>query len=155
MLAGVFHVSLATHEPVVMVALSVAPVASCLGLGIAAYRRSILSAAIGGAVIGVGMGAMHCFALWAQEAPIRWLIDFVALSIALGIIFAFPALVVWQRHSSSKTRVAAAALLSIGILSHELFAITTLAAVRDPMQMIDPSLEWTILPLRSRSRSRR
>jgi hypothetical protein len=48
------------------------------------------------------------------------LIDFVALSIALGIIFAFPALVVWQRHRSSKTRVAAAALLSVGILSHEL-----------------------------------
>jgi PAS domain-containing protein len=69
------------------------------------------------------------------------------LLIALGVIFAFPALVVWQRHSSSKTSVAAAALLRAGILSHELFAVTALAAVRDPRQMIDPSLESTILPV--------
>jgi len=67
MLAGVFHVSFATHAPMAMVALGVAPVASCLVLGIAAYRHSILSAAIGSAVIGVGMGGMHCFVLYGHK----------------------------------------------------------------------------------------
>src|SRR5215467_9427515 len=146
-LAGVLPVTFAARDPVTAFALGIAPAASCLGLGIAAYRRSLGSAAVGGAVIGAGIGAMHYLGPWAEGAPLRWSIDLVALSIALGVGFTFLALVVWQRHDGLKNRLAAGALFSVAILSHELTAIAAVEIVRDPMRTIDPSLASTTLGL--------
>jgi diguanylate cyclase (GGDEF)-like protein/PAS domain S-box-containing protein len=146
-LAGVLHVTFAARDPVMAFALAIAPVASCLGFGIATYRGSISSAAVSGAVIGTGMGAMHYLGVWAQDAPVRWSIDLVALSIALGSGFVFLALVVWQRHDGLKSRLAAAALFSAAILSHEFTAIAAVEIVRDPTRTIDSSLTSTTLSL--------
>jgi len=144
-LAGILHSTSAARTAVSAFALGIAPATSCLGLAIAARRRSVLSAALGSTVIGAGLGAMHYLGLRVEEAPFHLSIDLVALSFALGIGSAFLALVV--RYDSLRSRLAAAALFSAGILSQEFTAVAAVEAVHDPMRTIDPSLASTTLML--------
>src|SRR5581483_7102572 len=60
-----------------------------LGLGIALLDTRRIFAAIGGAVVGIGVAAMHYTGMMALELPARidWSFDIVTTSVILGSVF--------------------------------------------------------------------
>ncbi len=90
---------------------------------------------IGGAVVGAGVAGMHFIGMWALEMPsnVSWNADLIVASIVLGLIFAAAALQVAVRYQGLAGSIAAAALLTVAVVSQHFTAMGAVQIVPDPM----------------------
>jgi len=109
------------------------------GLALAVNGRADWSAPVGGAIVGGGVACMHYLGMWALELPgrVTWAPELVAASIALGIAFAAPAVMIARRGGGLKHSAAAAVLLTLAIVSHHFTAMGAVEIVADPARAID------------------
>ncbi|MDP3691060.1 EAL domain-containing protein [Bradyrhizobium sp.] len=132
------------------VSLLLAVVITGAGLGIAVRHDRRWIAATGGAVVGLGIAAMHYTGMLALELPARliWSHGTVAASLLLGVVFSSLAVFVAARREDFRHGAAAAALLAIAILAHHFTAMGAVSFIPDPAVVIDgPSLSSAALAL--------
>jgi diguanylate cyclase (GGDEF)-like protein/PAS domain S-box-containing protein len=93
--------------------------------------------AIGGAVVGSGVAAMHYAGMQALEVPARitWSPGLVAVSIALGIVWAAFALYVAAQPDARGRTLIATALLTLAIVSMHFTAMSAVLLVPDPTRV--------------------
>ncbi len=105
-----------------------------IGLAIALSDRRRIFAAFGGAVVGLGVAAMHYTGMMALELPARisWSFDIVIASVVFGSLFGALALVVASRRESYGRSAAAALLLTIAIVSHHFTGMGAVTLIPDP-----------------------
>jgi diguanylate cyclase (GGDEF)-like protein/PAS domain S-box-containing protein len=106
--------------------------------------------AIGGAVVGSGVAAMHYAGMQALEVPARitWSPGLVAVSIALGIVWAAFALYVAAQPDARGRTLIATALLTLAIVSMHFTAMSAVLLVPDPTRVTSSlSLSPTSLSL--------
>jgi diguanylate cyclase (GGDEF)-like protein/PAS domain S-box-containing protein len=105
-----------------------------VGLGVALSDARKSFAAIGGAIVGLGVAAMHYTGMLALELPARveWSPGIVLASIAFGSVFGAFALLVASRHNSARRAILATVLLTVAIVSHHFTAMGALTLVPDP-----------------------
>jgi diguanylate cyclase (GGDEF)-like protein len=105
-----------------------------IGLSIALADARRVFAAIGGAVVGIGVGAMHYTGMMALELPARiiWSLDIVTASVVFGSLFGALALVVASSRDGFGRAVVAALLLTVAIVSHHFTAMGAVTLVPDP-----------------------
>jgi diguanylate cyclase (GGDEF)-like protein/PAS domain S-box-containing protein len=105
-----------------------------IGLGIALSDRRRIFAALGGVVVGLGVAAMHYTGMMALELPARmaWSFDIVTASVVFGSLFGALALVIASGRESFGRSAAAAALLTLAIVSHHFTGMGALTLIPDP-----------------------
>jgi diguanylate cyclase (GGDEF)-like protein len=123
-----------------ILSLVIAAVVTGVGLGVALHDRSRRSAAVGGAVVGIGIAAMHYTGMLALELPgqITWSLDFVLASIAFGVLFGALALLVASQHDDLRDSLAASILLAIATLSLHFTSMAGVVFLPDPTRVVDP-----------------
>jgi diguanylate cyclase (GGDEF)-like protein len=111
-------------------AISIVAIGLCIAL--ASSRQWVV--ALGGAVIGGGVAAMHYTGMAALELPafIVWSSDLVVASIVFGSLFAAIALLVAARRDNAVYTVTATGLLTIAIVSHHFTAMGAITLIPDP-----------------------
>ncbi|AYO81623.1 bifunctional diguanylate cyclase/phosphodiesterase [Methylobacterium brachiatum] len=112
-----------------------------LGLAIAITPALPFAAALGGAVLGLGIAAMHYTGMAAFEIAghIRWDRALVAASLVLGAFLAGAALPVALAGERLKGRLTGALLLLLAICSHHFVAMGAVTIVPDPGVLISES----------------
>lgn len=106
-----------------------------VGLAVALSKSNQkIAAAIGGAVVGGGVAAMHYTGMSALEVPARltWSPDLVIVSIVLGVTFAGLALYVAALPHARGRTLLATALLTLAIVSMHFTAMGAVLLVPDP-----------------------
>jgi len=105
-----------------------------IGLGLAVSNPRRLFAAAGGAVVGIGVAAMHYTGMMALELPARivWSFDIVTASVAFGSLFGALALVVASSLTGLFRSIAATVLLTVAIVSHHFTAMGAVTLIPDP-----------------------
>jgi diguanylate cyclase (GGDEF)-like protein len=105
-----------------------------IGLGIALIDARRVWAVIGGAVVGVGVAAMHYTGMFALELPARisWAPGIVTASVIFGSLFGALALVVASNRGGSRRFVLATVLLTVAIVSHHFTAMGAVTLIPDP-----------------------
>ena len=120
--------------PVTLLSLLFAICIVAIGLCIAlsSARRSVV--ALGGAVIGGGVAAMHYTGMAALELPacIVWAPGIVLASVVFGSVFAAMALLVAVRRDDPVHTLAATGLLTVAIVSHHFTAMGAVTLIPDP-----------------------
>jgi NO-binding membrane sensor protein with MHYT domain len=131
--------------PITLISLIFAVAISAVGLGIALLDDRRSTVAMGGAVVGIGVAAMHYTGMMALELPARivWSPGIVLVSVVFGSVFAAMALVVAMRRDDRSHTLAATALLTVAIVSHHFTAMGAVTLVPDPTLVTD---ELTIAP---------
>jgi signal transduction histidine kinase len=106
---------------------------------------------LGGAVVGVAVGAMHYVGMSAMEVPasIVWNPGVVVVSLLLGVVPAAASLAVAFRRADFRHRVAASVLLTLGICSLHFTAMTAFELQADPgfIALLDQMQDLTWLAL--------
>ncbi|MGA2999754.1 bifunctional diguanylate cyclase/phosphodiesterase [Bradyrhizobium sp.] len=123
---------------------------TAVGLSLALRDSSRRAAIIGGAVVGVGIAAMHYTGMLALELPgqITWSLLFVFASLLLSSLFGALAFHVATRRDNLWHSSVAAALLAAAILSLHFTAMAGINFVPDPTRAVDAmSLSATSLSL--------
>ena len=107
---------------------------TAVGLSIALLNDRRSTIALGGAVVGIGVAAMHYTGMMALELPARivWSPGIVLASIVFGGVFAGLALVVATRKDDRNHTLVATGLLTIAIVSHHFTAMGAVTLVADP-----------------------
>ena len=120
--------------PITLLSLVFAIAIVAIGLCIALLSARRLVVAIGGAVIGAGVAAMHYTGMAAVELPafIVWSPGIVSASVVLGSVFAALAMLVAVRRDDSVHTLAAGGLLTVAIVSHHFTAMGAVTLVPDP-----------------------
>jgi diguanylate cyclase (GGDEF)-like protein/PAS domain S-box-containing protein len=105
-----------------------------IGLGIALSGERRVWAAIGGAVVGIGVAAMHYTGMVALELPARisWSPDIVIASVVFGSVFGALALLVATGRGGASRSAIAAVLLTLAIVSHHFTAMGAVTLIADP-----------------------
>lgn len=122
------------YDPILTaLSLAVAAVMTSLGFGIAVYGPARLGAPIGGSIVGAGVACMHFLGMAALELPgyITWSWGLVTVAIALGVLLGMAAAIVSDRHDGKRS-LAAAALLTLAIVSMHFTAMGAVHIVPDP-----------------------
>jgi NO-binding membrane sensor protein with MHYT domain len=127
------------HLGLTILSLIFAAVITGIGLSTALRDGSRRTAAVGGAIVGVGIAAMHYTGMLALELPgqITWSLDFVFASLALGGSFGALALLVASRYDNFWLSLAASGLLAIAILSLHFTAMAGVVFLPDPTRGVD------------------
>jgi diguanylate cyclase (GGDEF)-like protein len=135
----------AYNIPVTLMSLIFAVTIAAVGLSIALLNNRRSTIAIGGAVVGMGVAAMHYTGMMALELPARivWSPGIVLASVVFGSIFAALALVVAAHRDDRRHALIATALLTVAIVSHHFTAMGAVTLVPDPSLVTD---ELTISP---------
>jgi diguanylate cyclase (GGDEF)-like protein/PAS domain S-box-containing protein len=112
-----------------------------LGLGVAITRVVPDARALGGAIVGGGIAAMHYTGMAAYEigGHIHWDTTLVAISIALGAAFGAVALVVGLKKEMTTYALGGAAFLTLAIASHHFTAMGAASIVPDGSIVIPES----------------
>jgi len=112
-----------------------------LGLAIAANGSPPWGPAIGGGIVGAGVAGMHYTGMSAIELPghIDWDPLLVAASIVLGMLLGIAALTVAARRADNGSKLLAAVLLTLAIVSHHFTAMGAVEIVPDPARLVDAS----------------
>jgi diguanylate cyclase (GGDEF)-like protein len=112
---------------------------TAVGLAVALSNGRRSRAAIGGAIVGIGVAAMHYTGMMALQLPayIVWSPGIVIASILFGSLFGALALVVVGGPDSFGRGAAAAVLLTIAIVSHHFTAMGAVTLVPDPTLVFD------------------
>ena len=108
-----------------------------VGLRIALHDGRRVTIALGGAVVGLGVAAMHYTGMAALEVPARigWSADLVLVSILVGCVLGALALVVAARGEGFRSGASAAVLLTLAIVSHHFTAMGAVALIPDPTRI--------------------
>ena len=119
---------------ITVLSLAFAVAITALGLAVALsdiHRRAV---AIGGAVVGIGVAAMHYTGMMALEIPalIIWSPRIVVASILFGSVFAALALSVAARRENVAHAAAATVLLTVAIVSLHFTAMGAITLIPDP-----------------------
>lgn len=114
--------------------LTVAMILTSCGLAFAANDPSRWRAPIGGGIMGAGIASMHYLGMWALEVPGRvvWSLDLVAVSIVLGLLFGYVALLIAIRRSDRWGTLYAALFLTLAIVAHHFTAMGAVEIIPDP-----------------------
>ena len=122
-----------------LLSLIIAIVVTGVGLNIAVYRPVRWASAIGGAIVGVGIAAMHFTGMAALELPGRltWSADIVIASIVFGVVFASAALWTAARDDGFWTILGAALLLTLAIATMHFTAMGAIIVIPDPTRTVD------------------
>ena len=98
---------------------------TCVGLAFAVYSSIKWRAAVGGAIVGLGIAAMHYLGISAVEIPGRiiWSTDLVVASIILGVAFGVAAFLAAKQYKGFAGTTFAALLLTTAIVSHHFVAM--------------------------------
>ncbi|MBN8990847.1 MAG: EAL domain-containing protein [Rhizobiales bacterium] len=120
--------------PVTLISLVFAVAIAAIGLSIALLNDRRSTIALGGAVVGAGVAAMHYTGMMALELPahVLWSPGIVLASVVLGSVFAAIALVVAARRDDRNHTLAATGLLTIAIVSHHFTAMGAVTLIPDP-----------------------
>jgi diguanylate cyclase (GGDEF)-like protein len=112
---------------------------TAVGLAVALSNGRRSRAAIGGAIVGIGVAAMHYTGMMALQLPayIVWSPGIVIASILFGSLFGALALVVAVGPDSFGRSAAAAVLLTLAIVSHHFTAMGAVTLVPDPTLVFD------------------
>ncbi|WIW44283.1 EAL domain-containing protein [Bradyrhizobium sp. 62B] len=124
----------AYNIPVTIMSLIFAIAVTFVGLSIAVSSSRAAWVALGGAIVGTGVAAMHYTGMAALEIPARvgWIGSTVAISILSGILFAALALFVAARRDDLFHALTATALLTIAIVAHHFTAMGAVLLTPDP-----------------------
>lgn len=141
-----------TLEPVLtVVSLMVAMGGSLIGFALAAWGKGEVFGAIGGAVLGAAIAAMHFTGMVAYrvDGVVDWDGAYVTTAVVSGIIFAAAALAVLGTHRTVRYRVQIATLLIV--LAIALLHFIGMAAMRITPMALDETplgnLEFSALAL--------
>jgi diguanylate cyclase (GGDEF)-like protein/PAS domain S-box-containing protein len=109
------------------------------GLGLAVRNFARWSPAIGGAVIGAGIAAMHYTGMLALELPghIIWSVDLVVTSVAFAIGFGSLAFFVAARRDDWGNTFLAATLLTLAIVAMHFTGMGAVAVMPGPAHAAD------------------
>jgi diguanylate cyclase (GGDEF)-like protein/PAS domain S-box-containing protein len=109
------------------------------GLAVALRNFGRWTAALGGAVVGCGVAAMHYTGMLALQLPgrITWSPDLVAASVVLGVVFAGFALFVAARRNDWADTLFAAVLLTLAIVAMHFTAMGAVSFIPDPTRISD------------------
>jgi diguanylate cyclase (GGDEF)-like protein/PAS domain S-box-containing protein len=112
-----------------------------LGLAVALTRVVPFAPALGGAVLGMGIAAMHYTGMTAFEIAghIAWDPVLVAASLVFGGLLGGFALPVALSNNTLRRRASAAVLLLLAICSHHFIAMGAVTIVPDPQVIIPES----------------
>ncbi|SFQ15635.1 PAS domain S-box-containing protein/diguanylate cyclase (GGDEF) domain-containing protein [Bradyrhizobium sp. Ghvi] len=124
----------AYNIPVTVLSLIFAIAVTFMGISISVSTTRGVLVAVGGAVVGAGVAAMHYTGMMAFEIPahVGWTTATVTVSILLGIVFGSCALFVAGRGDGISNALAATILLTIAIVSHHFTAMGALELTPDP-----------------------
>ncbi|MCS3765452.1 bifunctional diguanylate cyclase/phosphodiesterase [Bradyrhizobium centrosematis] len=124
----------AYNIPVTIMSLIFAIAVTFVGLSIAVSSSRAAWVAVGGAIVGTGVAAMHYTGMAALEIPARvgWIGSTVAISILSGILFAALALFVAARRDDLFHALTATALLTVAIVAHHFTAMGAVLLTPDP-----------------------
>src|SRR5882724_1175583 len=105
----------AYNIPITLVSLIFAVAIAAIGLSIALLNDRRSTVAIGGAVVGMGVAAMHYTGMMALEVPARivWSPGIVLTSVLFGSMFAALALVVAAHREDRRHALIATGLLTV------------------------------------------
>jgi diguanylate cyclase (GGDEF)-like protein len=111
-----------------------------VGLSVALHDFFKWSPAIGGAIVGGGIAAMHFTGMLALELSgrITFSFDLVLVSLALGAVFGSLALVVAARRDDLRHTLTSAFLLTIAIVSLHFTAMGAIVFIPGPGPITDP-----------------
>jgi diguanylate cyclase (GGDEF)-like protein/PAS domain S-box-containing protein len=139
MLAYEPEVSAGYDPGLTILSLIFAAVISGVGFSIVLRDGSRQAAMVGGAIVGIGIAAMHYTGMLALELPgqITWSLDFVFASLLLGGLFGALALLVASRHDSLWHSLAASGLLAVATLSLHFTAMAGVVFLPDPTRGVD------------------
>ena len=128
----------AYNIPVTVLSLIFAVAVTFVGLSISVSAMRPMLVALGGAVVGGGVAAMHYTGMMALEIPARigWATGTVTVSIILGIVFGSLALLVAGRRDSLTDALGATVLLTVAIVSHHFTAMGAVELTPDPAIVI-------------------
>ncbi len=109
------------------------------GLLIAGRDFAGWTAALGGAIIGLGIAVMHFTGMRALELPGRivWSPILVVASVAFGVVFGSLALFVAARRKGWRNSLIAAVLLALAVVSTHFTAMGAVLFVPDPTRVLD------------------
>jgi diguanylate cyclase (GGDEF)-like protein len=112
---------------------------TAVGLAVALSGTHRSRAAIGGAIVGIGVAAMHYTGMMALQLPayIVWSPGIVIASILFGSLFGALALIVAVGPDGFGRGAAAAVLLTVAIVSHHFTAMGAVTLVPDPTLVFD------------------
>jgi diguanylate cyclase (GGDEF)-like protein len=124
----------AYNIPVTVLSLIFAIAVTFIGVSISVSTTRGVLVAVGGAVVGAGVAAMHYTGMMAFEIPahVGWTTGTVTVSILLGIVFGSWALFVAGRGDGLANALAATILLTVAIVSHHFTAMGALELTPDP-----------------------
>ncbi|MBR0878104.1 diguanylate cyclase (GGDEF)-like protein/PAS domain S-box-containing protein [Bradyrhizobium japonicum] len=128
----------AYNIPLTVLSLIFAIAVTFIGLSISVSVTRAGLVALGGAVVGGGVAAMHYTGMMALEIPahIGWTTGTVTVSIVLGIVLGSLALVVAGRRDSLAGALGATVLLTLAIVSHHFTAMGAVELTPDPAVVI-------------------
>ncbi|TGT78340.1 bifunctional diguanylate cyclase/phosphodiesterase [bacterium M00.F.Ca.ET.159.01.1.1] len=126
--------------------LALSVILTAAGMWIATMRGGVDHHLVGGAVLGIGIAAMHYtgMAAFEVEGRIVWNQLFVAASLASGIILAALSLLVVLRRPSTLATVAGAVLLTLAICTLHFIAMAAVSIYPDSSIEIS---KFTIAPM--------
>ena len=147
-------IAMLAYEPGVPVAygvgettlsLLVAMVITATGLGIAATSMTRWGAPAGGAIVGAGVAGMHYLGMSALEVPghVTWSLPLVIASVAFGMVFGMVSLRIAVTREGMGANIAAAALLTLAIVSLHFTAMGAVEIVPDPTRSVS---EFSLSP---------
>ena len=113
--------------------------ATSAGLSVALWGSFRWSAAMGGAIVGVGVSAMHYTGMAALEAPGRMVLapDLVIASIVFGIVLGAAAFSMAKQHDDVRGTLFAALLLTLAILAVHFTGMASVTIVPDPTRVAE------------------
>ena len=125
--------------PVTLLSLVFAILITGFGFGIALSSSRRSRAAIGGAVVGLGVAAMHYTGMTAPEVPahIDWDVPTVVVSVVIGSVLGAFALVVARGRESNSRGMLSTVLFTLAIVSHHFTAMGAVTLIPDPTLATD------------------
>ncbi len=134
-----------------VLSLAISVVVSTIGIALA-VGEGRNNAPLGGAVVGVGIAAMHYTGIAAMRMPAvtDWHADYVAASIVISVAVSSLAFAHFRRHRDTKGQLQATGLLVLAIIGLHFTGMTAITFTPDsriviPDQAISP--EWLAIPV--------
>ncbi|MGJ4953710.1 ATP-binding protein [Bradyrhizobium sp. HKCCYLS20291] len=120
--------------PMTVMSLVAATVMTTAGFATALFSPHRMRAMAGGAMVGLGIAAMHYMGMASLRIPavIVWMPDLVTASVLLGMVFGALSLVVATRSESFPSSAGAAGLLTLAITSHHFVAMGAIDLLERP-----------------------
>ncbi|MBY0380579.1 MAG: EAL domain-containing protein [Xanthobacteraceae bacterium] len=131
-----------SFDPLIaLISLIVAILIVIAGFAIAVYDNTLWSSAVGGAVVGLGIGLMHYLGVASlnMTSVVIWIPHLVVSSIVLDISFAVLSLIVLRRSNGLFGLVASAVLLSIAILAHHFVSVSAMGLIHASLVQAEAS----------------